>query len=165
MKTINVDMDKLLEVAKQMMDGHISYGLGSKAPSLSCDPSAIKAIDCSGFVRYIIYKATGGAVHMPDGSWVQHDWCKHQQFMTADYKTEAQQQDNWLRIAFLPKHEKHPGHVWLVLNGKTLESHGHKGPDRRPWDTSALKKVNACYVLATSTPPLKQESFGEVAYA
>jgi hypothetical protein len=112
-----------------------------------------------------MYKATGGAVHMPDGSWIQHDWCKHQKFMTADYNTDARQQDNWLRIAFLPKHEKHPGHVWLVLNGKTLESHGHKGPDRRLWSTSALKKVNACYVLATSTPPLRLESFGEVAYA
>jgi hypothetical protein len=165
MMTINVDMDRLLEIARQMMDGHVKYGLGSKAPSLSCEPSAIKSIDCSGFVRYIIYKATSGAVHMPDGSWIQHDWCKLQKLPTADYKTEAMKLDNWLRIAFLPKHEKHPGHVWLVLNGKTLESHGHKGPDRRMWNTPALKAVNAFYVLSTSTPPILQDGFGLFAYA
>src|SRR5205085_264760 len=107
-----------------------------------------KAIDCSGFVRYLMYRATHGEVIMPDGSWIQNDWCRHNHFAKVKYATAADA-DGWLRIAFLPPKKGHAGHVWLILNGMTLESHGHKGPHSRPWDTAVLKsQVTDCYQLA-----------------
>jgi hypothetical protein len=159
MRSIWINAAVLLDLARQLMDGHIKYGFGSKA-RFQTKPEEIKAIDCSGFVRYLIYKATDGQVQMPDGSWNQDHWCKTSLLERADYATAASM-DGWLRIAFIPVkkatagrpghpgHKGHAGHVWLVLNGLTLESHGGKGPDRRPWDTAVLKsQVSDCYKLA-----------------
>jgi hypothetical protein len=155
MSTIHIERGYLLEIAGELMDGHVSYGLGSKAPSLHCKPSQITKIDCSGFVRYLIYQATDRRVIIHDGSVQQREWCEGHGLAKVDYSSAAKN-DGWLRIAFISPRKAHkgskavPGHVWLVLNGRTLESHGkHIGPDRRPWDTPVLKQhVAACYKLA-----------------
>jgi hypothetical protein len=144
-----IDYDLLLEVSGKLMDGHVSYGLGSKAPSLDCDPAAITKIDCSGFVRYLLYQATDNQVVLPDGSWHQREWCQGKKLAKVDYE-EAGSSDGWLRIAFISPRKGHAGHVWLILEGQTLESHGKtKGPDRRPWNTRVLTAgVSACFRLA-----------------
>jgi len=147
MQAIWIDPFRLLDLCNRLMDGHISYGFGIKA-NLHVQPEDIKSIDCSGFVRYLLYNATYSALKMPDGSWMQHDWCQKSLFEAVNYAT-ADRCDGWLRIAFLPPKAGHAGHVWLVQNGATIESHGGKGPDRRPWDTTILKsQVTACYKLA-----------------
>jgi hypothetical protein len=160
MSSIWIDSAVLLSLCDQLMDGHISYGFGSKA-GFHTKPEQIKAIDCSGFVRYVIYQATSGHVVMPDGSWIQNDWCKAKHFERVKYATAAGN-DGWLRIAFLPPKPGHAGHVWLILNGKTMESHGHKGPHRRPWDTKVLKsQAKDCYKVAMTyavyDPPYRQD--------
>jgi len=151
---IFIEINHLSELCGQLLDGHIKYGYGSKA-ALSATPSEIKEIDCSGFTRYLIYHATDKRVTMVQGSDEQHAWCKKQKLEAQKYHEAASRKDGVLRIAFMPrlydsnKKLKRAGHVWLIHHGMTIESRGHKGPSRRPWDTSILKKeVGGCYALA-----------------
>jgi hypothetical protein len=151
---INIDRDYLLELCAALMDGHINYHMGAKAHPLDAEPADIKALDCSGFTRYLIHKVTDGQVTMVDGSDEQNAWCKHHKLRAEKYMHVAGLSDGLLRTAFMPRIYKdgklaHAGHVWLVLNGKTLESHGHTGPDSRDWNTPVLTaRVKTCYVLA-----------------
>jgi cell wall-associated NlpC family hydrolase len=146
-KRLKVDGKLLLDIAKNMEANHCGYKLGAKAPTLGCDSHDIKRIDCSGFVRYIIYRITSGMVKLPDGSWRQHEWCSDQGFKLVRYNEVAFLHDGRLRIAF-KNADGGVGHTWLILNGETIEAYGGQGVGRRPWDTLKLKKlVDACYVL------------------
>ena len=110
MKAIWIDPFRLLDLCHRLMDGYVSYGFGIKA-DLNAQPEDIKSIDCSGFVRSLLYKATYGSLEMPyGGSWIQHDWCKKSLFEAVNYAT-ANRCDGWLRIAFLPPKVGHAGHV------------------------------------------------------
>ena len=149
-----IDSIRLQQLCDELMDGHISYGFGSKA-ALTATPQSIHEIDCSGFVRYLMYQATSGRLTMPDGSWIQNDWCRHQALKLVPYQ-DASLHDSIIRIAFLPPtthhHHHHAGHVWLIQNGLTMESHGGVGPSRRAWNTTVLLNgVRQCYELAIAS--------------
>ncbi|MDQ3332216.1 MAG: hypothetical protein M3552_16460, partial [Planctomycetota bacterium] len=109
---------------------------------------------CSGFVRYLLYHASDKRVKIAAGSWHQEEWCKNSGLPKVEYST-AGLSDGWLRIAFLPKKNGNPRHVWLILNGLTIESHGRTtGPNRRPWDLPKLKdNAHACFLLAQMYSP------------
>ena len=137
----------------------VAYGLGSKAPEsqppqpqFSVKPN-FRRIDCSGFVRWALWVATKGAVLLPDGSYVQNDWCAARGFKHGDYKTYGNTalHDGHLRLCFHKPGGRGGdsiGHVWLVLNGKTLESFGGHGPGARDWDHPWFKdSVDDVYVL------------------
>ena len=141
-----IDSSALTDVHNQMSDGHVAYGFGAKASSLDADPSKITKIDCSGYVRYLIYQATDKQISMLDGSVRQHEWCRDQKLAKVAYST-CGENDGWLRIAFYQKTKNHVGHVWLILNGQTLESYGHHGPGSKPWRDRS-KIADACYKLA-----------------
>lgn len=155
-KTISVDREILVACIKNSTDGHISYELGAKAPSLDCDSNAIDKIDCSGYVRWAVHRITEGIVTMPDGSWNQRVWCQNQDFNVCDY-SDCGNKDDILRIAFLDPTVKNgkvvkAGHVWLVVNRSTIESRGGVGPSRRPWNNKTLfNNVDFCFEL---TKPL-----------
>jgi hypothetical protein len=147
-----VDINKILDLLKEMQEAKIHYLLGAKQdlhkPVSSFSP---KLIDCSGFVRYVLYNAApGGAAPIPDGTWGQNQYFNKQLFTEVDYKTSASLADAKLRIAFARQSE---GHVWLIHDGWTIESHSfHKGegngPDRRPWNDQYLLPIVAhCYQL------------------
>lgn len=145
--TLHLERNWLLELAGELMDGHVSYKFGSK-PLLTKEPSEVTSADCSGFVRYLLYRASDMQIKIPAGSWNQEDWCKKTGLPKVEYSTAANN-DGWLRIAYLPKKNGHPRHVWLILNGRTIESRGGVGPDRRAWDTPVLKNnAHACFKLA-----------------
>lgn len=146
------------------MDGHVKYLLNGKV-KLDADPAKIKSIDCSAFVRYVIYHGSDKTAAMPDGSWYQHKYCKDNGLTVSPY-SDCVLSDGWLRIAFIEPRKGVPGHVWLVLDGMTLESHGGKGPDRRAWDTAILKsKVSDCYLLAqTRSQHRNNEYYGKTYY-
>jgi len=139
---------RLKSVRDQLLAGHISYQLGAKA-RLDALPTTIQHIDCSGFVRYLLYQASDRQLVMPDGSWKQREWCQKQRFEAVNYATAAEC-DGWLRIAFINPKPQRAGHVWLIRNGLTLESHGRtKGPDQRMWNTQVLQEnVSYCFKLA-----------------
>ena len=153
--TITVDLDALRATLRGMESAHVGYRLGAKARSLDDAPGTDPAIDCSGFVRYAIYQSTqrqaGGRVVLPDGSVTQHEACRAL-FKPSD-PGDVGNRDGVLRIAFLePLYApdgslKEPGHVVLILDGSTLESHGHRGPDSRAWGSQGWMARMSAYVL------------------
>lgn len=126
----------------------VKYELGAKAPSLNCDTSKIREIDCSGYVRYCMARL---GVEIPDGSQNQRAWFAAQGFKHSTYNAGgAGREDGLLRVAFAsPKPgDAWPRHVWFVLNGRTIESYGGVGVGSRKWDDSKLKSiVSACFVI------------------
>src|SRR5918994_1928183 len=100
--SLQIEKSLLFAFADDLMDGHVSYKFGAK-PLLNKEPEDVKAADCSGFVRYLLY-------HVSDK----------------------------------------PRHVWMILNGQTIESHGRTtGPNRRPWDLPKLRdNAHSCFKLA-----------------
>ena len=54
-----------------------------------------------------------------------------------------------MRIAFLAPQDapSRIGHVVLVHNGKTLESHGGVGPNARPWTGTGWQAKASVYLL------------------
>ena len=143
-KTITVDRGLLVDLIKKTTDGHIKYKLGAKC-KIDADSSEIKAIDCSGFVRWLIYRISG--FDIDDGSWIQRRYLDTMGFTYCNY-ADCAKLDDKLRIAFINPEDGKAGHVWLVVNGMTIESYGHNGPGRRPWNTRTLKsKVDYCFVL------------------
>lgn len=133
--TWGIDLTKLLDVHARM-DGRVKYGLGDKANPRTTEPEQVKTIDCSGYVRFVLYKASGGKVDCSPngGSWWQNEWCKEKLTAIGYDAATAGASDGKLRIAFY-KPAKGVGHVWLVLNGKTLESYGGHGVGRKTWDS------------------------------
>jgi hypothetical protein len=124
------------------------YRLGAKAPSLSCDSADISAIDCSGESRYLLAKATEQKLIIPDGSVNQHSWCEAWNLTKADYLHVATALPWMIYICFIEPTGRHPGHVWLVHDGDTLESHGGVGVTSRRWSAPVLmRQVSACYEL------------------
>ena len=147
--TLNVD--KMIAIVKDCRMRHTTYGLGAKSRDLNSYPLDTHAIDCSGFLRYLLCKASGGNLIIPDGSTNQNDWALAQglkHYGKANYGN-CENHDGFLRLCFCRASADEPiGHVWLCYNGMTLESHADIGPDSRPWDTEVLSRiVTDCYVL------------------
>lgn len=133
-KSIDCAPAKLVALTKSLMDAGVTYELGAKVSPLSLQAGEFKSVDCSGFVRWAIYHASG--VLLPDGSANQHDWFASQGFKQSTLDAGTLN-DNAVRIAFLTAADGGgTGHVVLITGGKTLESHGGHGPDMRVWDPS-----------------------------
>jgi cell wall-associated NlpC family hydrolase len=147
-----IDLGMLRTVFTHMAINGTEYGLGAKAPSLTVDSINIHKIDCSGFTRYAIARATDQKLIIPDGSVNQHDWCEEQGLHKVDYPNVAIADDSRLFIAFIPPAPSgHPGHVWFINGGNTMESHGGVGVSTRHWDNPILlHAVTACYELPTA---------------
>lgn len=126
----------------------VTYGLGKKIKPGQVPGRDFAEVDCSGFVREAIRRSTNLGNAFPDGSVVQHDWIKARGFDRIDRASGATR-DGAVRIAFLePKDSpKKIGHVVLVHDGKTLESHGGVGPDERAWNGQAWQSKAFVYLL------------------
>ncbi|MFM2058642.1 MAG: hypothetical protein RLY71_3027 [Pseudomonadota bacterium] len=151
-----VSLDKLEEVFCEMDSLGVKYGLGAKAPYLDIEPGKIKKIDCSGFTRYAIYKATNGKLVIPDGSQAQREWCEKAKLKKlTNYSDVMDGNKRSLYVAFIKPWTngcQSVGHVWFVtkLDGDnvpdTMESHGGVGVDSRRWDYLTLnRQVYSCY--------------------
>lgn len=162
MKIPPVDLDILERDFAQLERQGVRYRLGGKAPSLSCDPPKIKSIDCSGYVRWALARATGGALKIPDGSQMQREWAE-KNLREVKYREAARYMtEKRLFIAFIrPGHNGcgAVGHVWLLSHYDdgdndtfvgTLESHGGVGINSRPWwQRTLLREVYSCFELET----------------
>lgn len=147
MKTIPINRARLIE---RMVAAFtcVKYRLGAK-PRLGTLPGvSFTESDCSGFVRWLIYAASIGKVKMPTGSVLQREWCEENGFKRTDYNLHARLEDSRLRVAFINPGGGKVGHVWLVINGQTIESYGGHGAGRRPWNDPVLvRNVDHCFVL------------------
>ena len=129
----------------------VVYGAqpGSKVPFHGAVPGTdFTEVDCSGFVRELVFRATTPQFDFPDGSVVQREWVLQQGF-AADTIAHAGTRDNAVRIAFLAPQDapSRIGHVVMIHNGMTLESHGGLGPDSLPWNGQAWQAKARVFVL------------------
>lgn len=149
-KDIPVSLSILYQCVKNCRAHGVSYGLGAKAPSLNADSSEFKKIDCSGFFRWALYKASGGKIIAPDGSYIQHEWLEKNGFHKVDYRNIKHYGRGRL---FVGIEEPNPiGHIFMVdgTTMKTLESHGGIGPDSRAADSAMFYRiVDACYEITS----------------
>jgi hypothetical protein len=130
-KTIEVNRELLVELIKKTCDTKtIKYKMGTKC-KIDADSADIKQIDCSGFVRWLIYRISG--FEMVDGSFLQRLSLDNLGFQHCNY-TDCAKMDDVLRIAFITPEDGKAGHVFLVCNGQTVESYGGHGVGRRPWN-------------------------------
>lgn len=138
----------ILESVFASMKGRVKYKLGAKA-KMQQGIEDIKQIDCSGFTRYILARATD--VLWPDGSQNQLAWARKNLRKLARYSDVqfAKDDPGRLFIAFLsPKPgNEWPRHVWLIRCGKTMESHGSRGVNSRHWDVAALIGCKECFEI------------------
>lgn len=128
----------------------VTYGLGAKVPFFGAVPGRdFTQVDCSGFVREAIRRATNPRLAFPDGSVVQHDWVRSHGFAKGTI-ADGKLMDDVVRIAFLrPQDSAHGiGHVALISKARTLESHGGVGPDQRNWDGTDWQAKASVYVFA-----------------
>ena len=133
------------------VNGKVGYWLNAK-PRAGAKPGTFKLSDCSGFVRWLLPLICTEHIDIPDGSVHQRLWCAKQGFKLTSYKTSAPLKDGRLRIAFIRPKGRKVGHVWLVLNGHTMESYGGHGIGRRLYSEGVLmRRVSDCFVL---TDPL-----------
>lgn len=123
------------------------YRLGAKAPSLDTQLADIDDIDCSGYVRLMVYKACGEVI--PDGSYNQGRWFETHHFKESTL-ANCKLKDGVLRLLWmLPKNGGGVGHIAFCLNGKTYESYGGHGPGSRLFSgLSKFQKVARVFVLA-----------------
>jgi hypothetical protein len=172
MPTPLIDLSILERDFAQLERQGVSYGLGAKAPAgffhAAPDVSLanLKHIDCSGYVRLAIYRATGGKLTLPDGSQNQRAWAE-KNLREVPYQDAARYMTGKrLFICFIKPHANgcgDVGHVWLLLDGsdndgraETFESHGGAGIDSRAWNTRVLlREVYSCFEVPTlqSKPP------------
>ena len=131
----------------------VRYGLGAKVPFHGATPGRdFTKVDCSGFVREAIWRATTPHLNFPDGSVVQRDWVIAQGFARST-PDAALLRDSAVRIAFLRPQDSPSGigHVVLVHNASTVESHSGVGPNSRPWTRTGWQARAIVFVLSPPT--------------
>jgi len=152
--SLPLDPERLTRYLGACLAQGVGYELGAKAHDLGAVPPDYHAIDCSGWVRAAVAVATNGnpnkaPVILPDGSVCQNDWCAAHDLKRSDF-AGCRLRDGLTRIAFIRASTERPvGHVYLVRNGRTLESFGGHGPGSRPVTTHVLSaETTDVYVLA-----------------
>jgi hypothetical protein len=145
----------VMETVFNNMDGRVLYRLGAKPPSLTCDTAQIQQIDCSGFSRYILARASVQKLILPEGSQNQLAWCLSEGLHRINPYSDvalAASDPSRLFIAFLTPGSDGIGHVWLLRSKsgemRTRESHGGGvGVDSRPWDNPRIASCHWCFEL------------------
>lgn len=151
MVTVPIDRMRLINFMNAA-SGTVSYDLGEKPRLGSLPGKGFRTADCSGYARCLLYYASYGKIKLKTGSWYQQEWCKAQRLKQVRYSEVAGLKDNRLRIAFIDGADG-KGHVWLVINGMTVECYGGHGAGRRPWNTPVLlNQADACFVLTDKLP-------------
>ena len=146
---IDITKAKAFLTACETSHPRVTYGLGKKVPFFRAVPGVdFTQIDCSGFMWEAIRETTTPMTPFPDGSVVQHDWVISEGYRRSTIAA-GKSQDGKVRIAFLSPQDSHDhiGHVVLIHNALTLESHGGAGPDSRPWDGGSWQAQAHVYEL------------------
>ena len=127
-----IDMAKFIAFKQACYDAHVAYGFGSKDPHPGSGKVDFTEIDCSGFVRTLLMYAAGGAMSaLPDGSYTQGEWLAAKGFKPTA-ASNAADLDGCLRCyVHHPDTLDETGHIFLTINGHTIESFGGHGPGER----------------------------------
>lgn len=157
-----ISLSKLLSDAAQLERQGVTYKLGAKAHALSVPLSSIERLDCSGYIRYALFRATGGALIVPDGSQNIREWAENAGLHKVAHYSDCNKYLTAARlfICFIKPGANSAGsigHCWLVgqfdgdAAAETLECCGSLGVGSRSWDTGILKReFFSCYELPTT---------------
>ena len=149
---MKINLKKLLAVHSEMDHRGVKYGLGDKVIPLTKTPAQIRKVDCSGYVRYLLFQSTDNNYRVIDGSQNQRAWAEAGGDglikKKVEYKNlflpEVMADEDRLFIAFIKPHTNGAGaigHVWLIHAGETIESHGGVGVNSRPVNTRVLRNL------------------------
>lgn len=130
----------------------VPYGLGSKI-DLSIQPDQLEPgthCDCSGFIRWVLKWASGGAFVLPDGSQMQREWCENAGLHKLAHYSDANTYGTpgRLFIHFIKPYTNGcgaTGHVWLSIKfnddtvADTIECYGGHGVGSRVWNARPLR--------------------------
>lgn len=146
--TLPVDPNVMAQRLRSLVAAGVKYGLGAKIHPLGKPANQVKKVDCSGCVRDLLYVSTDETVVIPDGSVNQHAWFESHGFKHTTWEY-AKLKDGLVRIAFLSPKQSHSGigHVLLIYNGMTYESHGGTGPDSREWGSRPYHELMSVYCV------------------
>lgn len=149
--TLDIDLGVLKRIHTACDVAGNQYGFGSKVDIDATSAEVMgDRVDCSGYVRWLLFRATGNLFDIKDGSWIQHDYIRNLGFKASSVEA-ANLKDGALRIAFLAPgalSNGSAGHVALILNDQTMESHSGTGPDSRAWDAGRRwMRLSQVYVL------------------
>ena len=135
-----IDWAKFIDFKSRCYAAAIGYGYGSKDPKCGSGEIDFTRLDCSGFARSLLMFAAGGPEtgalrQMPDGSSDQADWFGEMGFKTTQ-AADMSLADGHLRIAFHRANAlDEVGHVFMGVNGHSVECFSGRGPGERPLDT------------------------------
>ena len=135
--SLSLNAAKFIAFKQACYDAGVAYGFGSKDPNPGSGKVDFSEIDCSGFVRTLLMFAGNGTLDdFPDGSYTQGDWLAAKG-LKPTLASNGGNTDGYLRCyVHHPDSLDGTGHVWLTVNGHTVESCGGRGPCERHWNTS-----------------------------
>ena len=152
--TVSVDIPYMTQMNADCEAIPITYKMGAKAPDVKAVPIGCRAIDCSGYARWLLYHATHGSLLLPDGSYIEDAALALDKFKSTD-PANCALHDGHVRVCVhLADDKDGTGHIWIVPgDGLTMESHGGVGVSRRPWNVVLSsgyrldELATHCYVL------------------
>lgn len=149
--SVKLDIQKLLNLHNSVVRNGCGYKLGAKVRPINSEPGEFYYVDCSGYVDWLFHKL--GIKELPDGSYHQQDAIIAAKFKRSTVEALSAKDGN-VRIAFIKPSDSHSGigHVALWHNGKSIESHGKMGPNRRTPEQSSWLQRATVYVLTTVVP-------------
>lgn len=151
----DVQASTVMQLTKNLIAAKVKYGFGYKAKSLDQDShdfwgvkdgKLARKVDCSGYVRYVMAK---NGILIPDGSWGENDWAVQTGLKECSL-ADVGNKDGRLRLGYLPPSQASDniGHIFFVLNGCLIESHGSVGVDvSRKWGSKPWHGLCRVYVL------------------
>ncbi len=134
-----IDWERFKKFKGECYAAHVPYLWNGKDRHCGSGTVDFPGLDCSGFARTLLMFAGGGPEegafrHLPDGSYTQGEWFRRQGFKQTTPGASALH-DGRLRVNVHHADDKdETGHIWLAVNGHTVESFGGHGPGERAWN-------------------------------
>jgi hypothetical protein len=127
----------------------VRYKFGAKFSNFKELHPIGRYVDCSGFMRWLVYHGSDGKLSLVDGSVNQHSQIQQLGFPVREYSEALYSRTGAIYICFFRPTQYLAGHVWLLSDGMTMESHYGKGISTRSGRILALmgRKVY-CYRLS-----------------
>ena len=130
--SLPVDIGKFIAFKQACYDAHVAYGFGAKDPNPGSGKVDFREIDCSGYVRTLLMYAAGGAFNdFPDGSYTQGEWLAAKGFKPTAASNGGNTDGHLRCYVHHPDTLDETGHIFLTINGHTVESFGGHGPGER----------------------------------
>lgn len=133
---VPVDLPYMKQLHMDCQAIPVRYKMGAKPPHIEAVPIGTDKSDCSGYMRWLLYHATHGALLLPDGSWNEYAALLKDGFKPS-LAANAAAHDGHVRVCIhVADNRDETGHIWTVVNGVTYECYGGHGVGSRAWNAT-----------------------------